>query len=236
MAKRFTDTDKWKKPFIRGLQGAYKLLWFYILDDCDHAGIWQVDFEVAQIRIGEKIDEKKALEIFKEKIEVINGGSKWFLRDFIDFQYGSLNPSNRMHLSVINILSKNNIKPHPSPLQGAKDMDKDKDKVKDMVKDKDSRDFSKPDVQGDMVIFPHDSEVFSSAWKKWKSYRWNVHNKTYAMYGEQAAMNQLKDFTEEQAIKAIDTAISAKWFNLYAERGGNGGKKQFKPSFNLKDI
>jgi len=26
MPKRFTDTEKWKKPFIRGLQGPYKLL------------------------------------------------------------------------------------------------------------------------------------------------------------------------------------------------------------------
>ena len=67
MAKRFTDTDKWKKPFIRGLQGAYKLLWDYINHDCDHAGIWIVDIEIAQTYIGKelKIDHKKALEIFK---------------------------------------------------------------------------------------------------------------------------------------------------------------------------
>ena len=63
MAKRFTDTEKWKKPFIRGLQGAYKLLWLYICDDCDHAGIWQVDIEVAQIRIGEKMIQKRQLKV-----------------------------------------------------------------------------------------------------------------------------------------------------------------------------
>jgi len=109
MAKRFTDTDKWKKPFIRGLQGAYKLLWLYILDDCDHAGIWQVDFEVARIRIGEQIDREQAISAFGDRIEIFNNGSKWFLRDFIDFQYGQLNEKNRMHLSVINILDKNEI-------------------------------------------------------------------------------------------------------------------------------
>jgi len=109
MAKRFSDTDKWKKPFIRGLQGAYKLLWFYILDDCDHAGIWHVDFDVAEIRIGEKIDQKKAEEAFYGKIEIINGGSKWFIKDFIDFQYGELKENNRLHVSVINILQKNKV-------------------------------------------------------------------------------------------------------------------------------
>ena len=47
MAKRFTDTDKWKKGFIRNLPAKYKLLWLYILDDCNHAGVWETDFEVA---------------------------------------------------------------------------------------------------------------------------------------------------------------------------------------------
>lgn len=109
MAKRFSDTDKWKKPFIRGLQGPYKLLWFYILDDCDHAGIWHVDFEVAEIRIGEKIEKKKAEEFFLDKIEVLNNGSKWFIKDFIDFQYGELKDNNRLHVSVINLLQKNKV-------------------------------------------------------------------------------------------------------------------------------
>lgn len=111
MAKRFTDTEKWKKPFIRGLQGPYKLLWFYILDDCDHAGVWQVDFEVARIRTGEQIDKQSAINAFGDRIEIFADGSKWFLRDFIEFQYGQLNEKNRMHLSVINILTKNKIGP-----------------------------------------------------------------------------------------------------------------------------
>jgi hypothetical protein len=112
MPKRFTDTDKWKKPFIRGLQGAYKLFWLYLLDDCDHAGIWQVDFDVAQIRTGEKLDEKKAIELLGDRVEVFDNGSKWFLKDFIFFQYGELNEKNRLHLSVINILTKHKIGPY----------------------------------------------------------------------------------------------------------------------------
>lgn len=134
MPKRFTDTDKWKKPFIRSLETPYKLLWFYILDDCDHAGIWQVDFAVAEIRIGCKVSENAAKQFFAEKIQVINGGSKWFIRDFIFFQYGELSEKNRLHLSVINILKRNGIdvnKPLISPLEGVKDKDKDKEQDKD---------------------------------------------------------------------------------------------------------
>lgn len=136
MAKRFTDTDKWKKPFLRGLDGAYKLLWFYVLDDCDMAGIWQVDFEVARIRTGMDVNYESAMRLFGDRIQPIDK-FKWFIPDFIAFQYGKLSENNRMHLSVIQILKKHNL--YLSPLQGAKDGDKDnnKDKVLVKVQDKD---------------------------------------------------------------------------------------------------
>jgi len=140
MAKRFTDTEKWKKPFIRGLQGAYKLLWLYICDDCDHAGIWQVDMEVAAIRIGEKIDIKEAIKSFDEKIIIIDKGNKWFIPSFLEFQYPSgLNSDNRAHNSVIILLEKYNLriskdKPLISPSEGSMDMDMVKDMDKDMDK------------------------------------------------------------------------------------------------------
>ena len=139
MAKRFTDTEKYKKAFYRKLPGAYKLFWDFICHDCDHAGIWHVDLEVAQIYIGQdmKISIEKALELFNEgevRIEVLDGGAKWFIRPFIEFQYGVLNDSNRVHHSILAILKKNKIKPLTSPLKGVKDKDKDKDK--DIVKDK----------------------------------------------------------------------------------------------------
>ena len=128
MAKRFTDTDKWKVPFIRGLDAKYKLLWLYILDDCDHAGIWIVDLEIAGIRCGFTYDEKDVEKNLGPQIEKIKGGSRWFIRDFIDFQYGKLNPENRAHNSALSILSKYNIKPLTRSLQGRKDKDTDKDK------------------------------------------------------------------------------------------------------------
>jgi len=131
MAKRFTDTDKWKKPLLRGLKAPYKLLWLYILDDCDHSGIWIVDLEVAGLRCGYEFKEEKVLEAFSENVEVITKGQEWFIRDFIDFQYGELNPENRVHKSVLNNLKKHKIKPLKSPLKGVKDKDKKKEKDTD---------------------------------------------------------------------------------------------------------
>ena len=139
MAKRFTDTNKYKKPFIRGLQGAYKLLWDYLYHDCDHAGIWIVDFEVAQIYIGKDmpVNKKDALKYFNDgekRIIEIDEGSKWFIPSFIFFQYGILSENNRAHNSVISILRKYklyNDKGLASSLNGAIVKDKDKDKVKE---------------------------------------------------------------------------------------------------------
>ena len=106
MAKRFTDTDKWKKGFIKNLPAKYKLLWLYILDDCNHAGIWDTDFEVASIRIGSKINEKEAAQVLSEQIKIFDGGNKWFIPKFIDFQYGQLNENVNAHKSVIKLLDK----------------------------------------------------------------------------------------------------------------------------------
>ncbi|QDP67849.1 MAG: hypothetical protein Unbinned8210contig1002_37 [Prokaryotic dsDNA virus sp.] len=106
MAKRFTDTEKWKKGFIRNLPAKFKLLWLYILDDCNHAGIWDTDFEVASIRIGSKISEKEACRVFAEQIKIFDKGNKWFIPKFIDFQYGTLNENSRPHQAVIKLLDK----------------------------------------------------------------------------------------------------------------------------------
>jgi hypothetical protein len=134
MAKRFTDTNKYKKPFIRGLQGPYKLLWDYLYHDCDHAGIWIVDFEIAQLYLGADmpVNKSDALKYFNNgEIRIIefDGCKKWLIPSFIEFQYGVLNEQNRVHNSIILELKKYKIdfKDLISPLQGAKDKEEEKD-------------------------------------------------------------------------------------------------------------
>lgn len=142
MAKRFTDTAKYKKQFIRGLPGPYKLLWDFLYHDCDHAGIWIVDFEIAQKYIGDDmpVTKERALELFnagETRIVVLNGGGKWFIAPFIEFQYTKLSEKNRAHCNVIPILQKFDLlnsdlslkinKPLTSPLQGAKEKEQEKE-------------------------------------------------------------------------------------------------------------
>lgn len=142
MAKRFIDTNLFRSGFIKSLSPEFKLFWVYIINDCDHSGIWETDFEVAELRLGIKLDLEKLKKSLTNKIVVLDGGQKWFIPAFIEFQYGKLSLQNRVHNSVISNLKKFNlinedltIKPLTSPLQRAKDKDKDKDM--DMDKDKD---------------------------------------------------------------------------------------------------
>lgn len=163
MAKRFIDSDLFKKRFIRGLKGAYKLLWVYLFCECDNAGIWNVDIEAAELFCGQKYSLEDLKKVFEGKIFFFDQEAKAFIPDFIEFQYGSeLNERNPAHRSVLEKLNKYQlisvlnqwnqegiIKPLPTPLQGSKDKDKDKDKEtdKETEKGKTKKIFVKPTLE-----------------------------------------------------------------------------------------
>lgn len=129
MAKRFTDTDQWERPWFRGLSLPHKLLWRYILDRCDIAGIWYVDLELASFLIATSFNREEAEKAFEKQIEV--KGDRWLIKDFISFQYGTIKPENKLFASVMRKLEQfkeGASMPHLCPINGAKDKDKDKDK------------------------------------------------------------------------------------------------------------
>ena len=133
MAKRFIETDIWKKKWFRKLPSNVKLFYFYMLTTCDHAGMYDVDLELAEFQIAMDIDEKDILEHIGEHIDIVKD-DKWFIKKFPEFQYGVLNPNVKAHASVIKILEKNKcLEGLGNPLERGKD--KDKDKVKDKNKE-----------------------------------------------------------------------------------------------------
>jgi hypothetical protein len=110
MDRRWTDIRKWKKPFIRTLPPEYKLFWLYLCDDCDKAGIWDVDMEIARVLTGcPDLNEADALQHFGDRVKVIEDGHKWWLPRFCRAQYKRLNESYNMHKTVIEILEDYNL-------------------------------------------------------------------------------------------------------------------------------
>ena len=120
MAKRLTDTEKWNDPWFCGLTPKDKLFWVYICDNCDHAGIWKVNWPLVKFHLGEYEFNK---EVFNGRIDVLDN-EIWFLRKFVFFQQKvnnleELNPNNKCHLSIINILSHKGLtSPKQAPIKG----------------------------------------------------------------------------------------------------------------------
>jgi hypothetical protein len=63
MAKRLTETTKWRDVWFRNLEPQYKLLWLFILDNCTAAGIWDGDIQEAGFRIGFDLDAVETLDL-----------------------------------------------------------------------------------------------------------------------------------------------------------------------------
>jgi hypothetical protein len=213
MPKRFTDTDKWKKPFIRGLEGAYKLLWFYILDDCDHAGIWQVDFEVACIRIGEEVDRATALLVFGERIDAFEE-TKWWIPDFVSFQYGELSDKNRLHVSVMQILSKHKVGPY-KPLTRGQGQGQGTRQGKEQEQGK-----------ADEIIFPFNSDAFKTSWGGWITYRNQIKKPYRSAMSQQAALKKLSEHSESDAIAMIENSIANQWQGIFELDKNKNGKQK----------
>ena len=165
-----TDTDKWKKGFIKGLESRYKLLWVYICDDCDHAGVWEVELDIAALRLGvDRFDEAETLKAFEGKIQVLDRGTKWFIPSFIEFQYGELKEGHRVHNSVIRRLKSLTLyKGYINPFQRDKDKDKEKDKEKEKDKDKDKDKEKDKDIA---QVLGAINEVMQTSYKVNKSNR-----------------------------------------------------------------
>ena len=139
MAKRFVDTKIWDKAWFRRLTPKNKLIWIYLLTKCDHAGIWDSDWEAAEFFIGEKVAYDELPEEITNKMKYIKGEDQYFIPSFIHFQYGELRENSKPHLSVIKRLTDKGLHSVPSTL---KYKDKVEDKVKVKTKEEREVDFS----------------------------------------------------------------------------------------------
>lgn len=109
MSKRFTDTEKWEDPWFRNLLTEYQIFWVYILDKVDNAGVWKVDFELAEFCLKKSLNPKELLAVFKDRVVPFDNGERWFIPKFILFQYGELQPTCHPHQPIIKLLNKYNL-------------------------------------------------------------------------------------------------------------------------------
>lgn len=108
MAKRFTDTEKWRDEWWGSLSNDYRMIWLYLVDSCSIAGIWKKDFRGLNFNCNTNITEDDFLKVFNGR--VIDKGSFFFIPKFIRFQNPKgLNSNKPAVLSVVNELQLNNL-------------------------------------------------------------------------------------------------------------------------------
>ncbi|TXH41731.1 MAG: hypothetical protein E6Q97_36985 [Desulfurellales bacterium] len=107
MAKRFIKDEMLRNPWLRSATTIHKVLWVALITECDHAGIWIVDWEMMNLLCGGEIDRAAAARFLDGRFIEIDNGRRWFIPDFIRFQYpnGLMGENNNLK-SIRSIFSK----------------------------------------------------------------------------------------------------------------------------------
>lgn len=84
MARRFTDTEKWRDEWWGSLSNDYRIIWLYLVDSCSIAGIWKKDFRGLNFNCNTKITEEEFVKVFGSRL--IDRGNFFFIPKFVRFQ------------------------------------------------------------------------------------------------------------------------------------------------------
>lgn len=103
--KRFTDAEIWKKKWYRQLGLKGKLLWNYLKDNCDVAGVIDFDEAVASLFIGEEVTTQDALSLFGDRVIELEE-DKLILTDYVNFQCKKLSTASKPHQAILNRLEE----------------------------------------------------------------------------------------------------------------------------------
>ena len=233
--KRFTETLKWSDPWFRKLKPESKLLWFWILDNCDAAGVIDPDLELASFQIGYQYPLDTLCE-FGDRVSKLPCG-KYHVVKFIAFQHGEkLSRSCKAHNPVFQSLSQHGIE--LDAIGYAKGMGKGMDTPQAKVKVK----ATVKAIEGAGRFEPQDgveaSEPFSipaalknpkfiEAWHRWLAHL-GQKNRTPTILAGEMQMAKLEEMGSERAIAALNNSIAANYQSIVEPMPAKGAP-QTKP-------
>ena len=142
--QKLTETLQWDKEWFMDLPMQYKLLWKYLNDKADWAGVWSLNHRVAEMHIGHPIEWENLPPSLEARIVRLDG-SKWLLPEYIAFQTGNrvkspedLVSAKGIHSAIrkalihhgLTIKNGITVKGYAYPMDRVKDNDNDNDNVK----------------------------------------------------------------------------------------------------------
>ena len=106
MAHRLTRTEKWQDPWFRKLKAGEKLVFLYLIDNCNLAGFYEMDVDMMAFQIG--IGKDKIPGAMKGLDKAVIQIDQWiWIKNFIRHQKNlPLNPNNKAHRHIIGLLEE----------------------------------------------------------------------------------------------------------------------------------
>lgn len=208
--KRFTQTERWDDPWFRRLSPSAKLLWCWMCDKCDQAGVIDPDMDLASFQIGAKVGPSHILEL-GDRASLLSSG-KLLLVKFIGFQYGKLSENCKPHAPVFALLSRHKLfidDAITKPIEGYPEnpeafqrlVVKEKEKEQDKEKEKDSEP-------------PFTSDAFTTKWKEWEKHR-REKRSALTESARKAQFLMLGKMTEVEAIQCLTYSITGGYAGLF---------------------
>lgn len=245
--KRFTETTKWADPWFMDLAPRWKLVWLYLLDQCDNAGVWVPNIKLASVQIGERFQSQEALRVFSGRICVLPSG-KWRIIGFIKFQFGVLSRACKPHIPVFRLLESHGISevhseestgiqrvsiPYPKGINTLEEKEKEEDKDKEGDKGvQREKGIEKTPIETLAENGLDSSEIIES-WKNWEQHRREI-KKPLTPTATQQQIAALIDMGEQRAIAAIRHSIASGWRGIFEPKTGPG--KPTKQPIDYNDI
>ena len=173
--KIYSDSEKWKDPWFRKLSGPAKLLWFYLTDNADKAGVVDLDYELASEDCRLKIGPEHLAEL-GSRVQLF-AGTKVLIGKFIKFQYGKLSDACVPHKRIFEAIERHGLIEgedgvwiHPDGTQAerpAKPAKEAKPKPDSKARPESREEFDA--YFREQGLLPRDAEY---AWNHWESKGW----------------------------------------------------------------
>ncbi|WP_440880675.1 hypothetical protein [Tenacibaculum sp. C7A-26P2] len=112
--KRFIDISTLPKTW-RKLDSNLKLTWYWLWNNCDPSGVWEIDEDFFEFENGFEIDTSSLTKALPNEIEASNG--KVLLKNYIVINYcdfSKLKENYNPHKPLFRSIKKNNLKLQPS--------------------------------------------------------------------------------------------------------------------------
>jgi len=216
MPKRFTETLKWDDPWFRALSPDAKLLWFWLVDKCDAAGIITPDFALCEFQTGIKRAFENMAQLESRISEIADG--KYLICKFIEFQHGNLSRDCKAHNPAWQSLEKHDMldekgeikgypkgihtlwKGYPYPTGKGKGKGNGNSISKEEEKEESDLPFSSPD--------------FLMFWQNWNQHLIEK-KKPLKSTARKQQLAKLKEMGETRAIAALKHSMANNWQGIF---------------------